>query len=73
MARKQIKKRTYHNMITIYNALIVKGWGHEETLKMTHRFFDAIEEYPQGHSIWWYVDMVIDNPEPIKATKLSYR
>lgn len=48
---RQIKNRTYRNMMIIVNRIQRKGWDFEEAVRLARGIFDSYEAHPNGLSV----------------------
>ena len=56
--RRTIKRRTYRNFLSVYKAILKKGYTSATAEQITRQIFDQYEACPQGLPVWGYVDMI---------------
>lgn len=65
--RRNIKKRTYNNFMTVCRAVMGKGYDLDTAADITRQIFDNLEQ--NGVSVWRSVDLIIDAAEHEKRVK----
>lgn len=65
--RRNIKNRTYHNFLTVWRAVMGKGYDQDTAEQITRQIFDNLEQ--NGVSVWRSVDLIIDAAEHEKREK----
>ena len=65
--RRNIKKRTYNNFMTVCRAVMAKGYDLDTAADITRRIFDNLEQ--NGASVWRSVDLIVDAAEHEKRVK----
>lgn len=62
----RIRNRTYRNFLWVYNQIKAKGYDDDESWKTADRFFNQLEDYPNGITIEEMVSRVLPYDEWIK-------
>lgn len=65
--RRNIKKRTYNNFLTVWRAVMAKGYDQDTAEQLTRQIFDNLEQ--NGVSVWRSVDLIVDATEHEKRVK----
>lgn len=60
---KQIKNRTYRNMMIIIKRIQAKGWSFDESVETARRIFDQYEAHPMGLSVEALTNQIITKAE----------
>lgn len=65
--KRNIKKRTYNNFLTVWRAVMSKGYDQDTAEQITRQIFDNLEQ--NGVSVWRSVDLIVDAAEHARREK----
>lgn len=60
---RQIKNRTYHNMMIVVRKIQNKGWDFDESVRLAKNIFDEFENHPLGLSINARINQILTKEE----------